>query len=296
VSNEIQRSYELDRSAPPPLPWAEYEQRASKQLNDLLCGDQRDNERAFQAFLETHTSWVPGSRSFPASSGHRPIHGALFTQPKLQGLENHVPDFMWLATDSATIYPVLIEIETPAKRWFTQKGDPTSDLTHAMQQLFDWRRWFAAGANHSWFRDFYRISSDLWLRRELQPLYVLVYGSRSEFVENPEFNKKRSHVPGAKEKDFYVLTFDRLAPDHLVRQAFCARAASDGFYTISVPSTLTLGPAIAETLCGFRDKEAAVDSNPWMTAERKEFLKRRFSYWQEWTQQNRGPYVVSDRE
>ncbi len=44
---------------------------------------------------------------------------------------------MWIATDSGSIYPILIEIETPQKPWFYgERAEIHSDLTHAQGQLF----------------------------------------------------------------------------------------------------------------------------------------------------------------
>ena len=40
------------------------------------------------------------------------------TRPKLPGLSDREPDFMWIATDSGSLHPVLVEIETPHKAWF----------------------------------------------------------------------------------------------------------------------------------------------------------------------------------
>jgi antiviral defense system Shedu protein SduA len=36
---------------------------------------------------------------------------------------------------------ILVEIEAPKRRLFTQSGDPTKELTHAQRQVEDWRHW-----------------------------------------------------------------------------------------------------------------------------------------------------------
>jgi len=36
---------------------------------------------------------------------------------------------------------ILVEIEAAHRRLFTQKGDPSSDLSHALRQVGDWREW-----------------------------------------------------------------------------------------------------------------------------------------------------------
>jgi hypothetical protein len=36
---------------------------------------------------------------------------------------------------------VLVELERPRHRLFTKAGDPSSELTHALRQIADWRSW-----------------------------------------------------------------------------------------------------------------------------------------------------------
>jgi hypothetical protein len=65
------------------------------------------------------------------------------------------PDFCWIATDSECINPVLIEIETPYKRWFVhdrkRRGEQHGDLVHARSQVDRWKAWFAKPDNRMWF-------------------------------------------------------------------------------------------------------------------------------------------------
>src|ERR1017187_2614000 len=51
---------------------------------------------------------VPGA--FGLLQGPGPLNYALISQPELKGVGEKRPDFLWIAFDSATIYPVLIEI------------------------------------------------------------------------------------------------------------------------------------------------------------------------------------------
>ena len=77
----------------------------------------------------------------------------MIAKPKLPGLSDREPDFMWMATDSGSLYPVLIEIETPHKPWFYgDRAEIHSDFTHAHGQLAEWRAWFgrAITAPPSW--------------------------------------------------------------------------------------------------------------------------------------------------
>jgi len=107
-------------------------------------------EAQYQEFLETNPCFVPGGRSVDGPSGHGPWPHALIRQPKLPGLATRQPDFMWIATDSESTYPVLVELERPDKKWFTLDGRTHSDLNHAVDQLRDWEAWLAKPANVSW--------------------------------------------------------------------------------------------------------------------------------------------------
>jgi hypothetical protein len=97
----------------------------------LIDSDESTDERLVQSFLERHPSLLPGSHSVDGSSGHWPFPFAVISQPKLPGLSTRIPDFMWIASDSASVYPILIEIETPHKRWFhTNKPELHRGLLH----------------------------------------------------------------------------------------------------------------------------------------------------------------------
>jgi hypothetical protein len=77
----------------------------------------------------------------------------------LQGLGTKVPDFMWIAADSGTIYPILIEIESPRKRWFTNQGKPNFEFTQAHTQLATWKSWFDSPTNRQLFLEYYQSQS-----------------------------------------------------------------------------------------------------------------------------------------
>jgi hypothetical protein len=52
---------------------------------------------------------------------------------------------------SALVQPVLIEIESPGKRWLAGKGKaarPSADFTQALNQLRQWEEWLSKPANH----------------------------------------------------------------------------------------------------------------------------------------------------
>jgi len=116
---------------------------------------------------------------------------------------------MWPATDSESLYPVLIEIETPHKQWFYgDRAEIHSDLTHAQGQLAEWRTWFSRGSNQTPFLDTYEIPLDL-RRRRLSLRLVLIHGRRSNYENSQLRQMKRAEVAREDER---LVSFDRLTP------------------------------------------------------------------------------------
>src|SRR2546425_314571 len=114
------------------MAWFDYE---SIVLSEWKKVRRSKDEALMQSFLTCHPCMLPGAFGLLGPSGHPPFPGAIISQPLLPGLTQRRPDFMWLATDSQHVYPVMIEIETPIKRWFTRSGTHTHDLTQALDQI-----------------------------------------------------------------------------------------------------------------------------------------------------------------
>ncbi len=130
----LDRTYELETDPPPSETWEQYALRTGRDWSRLLSSaDARED--AYQRFLEDNPAFVPGAHGPSLTSGHMPVHAGVFARPTLPGYAAKQPDFMWIATDSSEITPVLIEIETPDKKWFTAAGVPHHDLTQALNQL-----------------------------------------------------------------------------------------------------------------------------------------------------------------
>lgn len=51
-------------------------------------------------------------------------------------------DFAWLNDNSDGPEWVLVEVEKPKMKLFTQKNEPTSELNHAIEQVKSWERYF----------------------------------------------------------------------------------------------------------------------------------------------------------
>jgi len=71
----------------------------------------------------------------------------VFPQPRL-GSE-HIPDFMICGKDSTGYHWHLVELENPNYEALTKKGNPSAKLTHAMQQIYDWRIWLRKNCQYA---------------------------------------------------------------------------------------------------------------------------------------------------
>lgn len=144
---------------------------------------------------------------------------------------------MWIASDSATVYPILIEIETPHKRWFHTKGtDFHSDFSHALGQLTEWKAWFARGTNAAAFMDYYSFP-DYLRALAFQPRFVLIHGRRREYERDPA---RKSKIAMAAQHDQRLMSFDRLTPELKATCMGCVQKREDGYQAISVPPTFSV--------------------------------------------------------
>ncbi|MBT8226373.1 MAG: DUF4263 domain-containing protein [Dactylosporangium sp.] len=214
-----------------------YDQLLAVQWRELIDSPASSDEALLQAFLERHPSLLPGSHSMDGDSGHSPFPMAVISKPKLPGLSDREPDFMWIATDSSFLYPVLVEIETPHKRWFYgDRAEIHSDLTHAQGQLAEWRAWFKRGHNRSAFLDYFEIPR-LFADRQIEPRFVLVHGRRADFEGNRRRQEKRAELSREGER---LMSFDRLTPAKNSILYSCVRKRQDGYRVLAVPPSLMI--------------------------------------------------------
>lgn len=214
-----------------------YSELLSGSWHALLESDEAADERVLQDFLERHPSLLPGPFSVDGDSGHGPWPLAVITQPPLPGLSTKYPDFMWIATDSESTYPILIEIETPQKRWWHKVGTEVhSDLSHAQGQLAEWRAWFDDPMNQIAFLDYYDIPP-LLRRRTIEPRYVLIHGRRSETGDDRMRMAKRGQL---SRKDERIMTFDRLSVNPKAVELGCVRLTARGYELAQLPPTFTV--------------------------------------------------------
>lgn len=287
----IEQTYEIEKNPSPPMQWEEYKARLSTSWPTFLNSEAAQEEKNVQGFLEEHPCLIPGAFGTKFSSGHFPFPCGVITQPVLKGLTTKVPDFMWIAADSGSIYPTLVEIEAPHKRWFTQGGNPHSDLTQAQGQLASWKAWFNIPVNQQLFLEYYKIPSGLVFSRRLHPLFILVYGRREEFKDAPRLNSLRANL---ERQDETLMSYDRLEPEEKAKNMMCVRLVESTtglrYQALRIPPTYTLGPLEAEYRALVSEKEEAVNTNSLISPERREFLIRRIPYWDEWVRKRSGGY------
>ena len=264
------KDYKLE-AGPNRIGLAEYRDAANRRFLELLSSDPAEKE--VQLFLEKHPSMVPGPLSPYGGSGHFPLYCSLITQPELPGVPSYVPDFMWIARHSGAWFPTLIEIEKPGRKIFTGKGDPTSEFSHARNQLNHWRSWFNNPTNVHQFMDLYGIST-LWNTASMRLRMILVYGRRAEFEDKPGLRSIRDGLlPGTDEE---LMSFDRLGVNLLMEDAITIKSVGRGKYeAVSIPSLFATGPDLANRLLHVEGMSEALDRNGEIDEERREFLKRR---------------------
>ena len=113
----------------------------SKGVSDFIAVLERaTNEHSIQEFLEANPAFL----LTPLVAHHR---GWVIPQKRL-GSE-HITDFLACGLSSLGLQWLAIEIESPVERLFTQKGDPTAPLTHAIRQISDWREWLTSNLSYA---------------------------------------------------------------------------------------------------------------------------------------------------
>jgi Domain of unknown function (DUF4263) len=224
----------------PQLPleaWSRYAARVEALWQETLAT--KPSEAKLQRFLEMHPCMVPGSRGefghYP--SGHWPFPAAVIAQPPLQAIGSRRPDFMWIATDSGSLIPVVIEIESSQKRWLNRNGQQSADLTQALGQLASWRKWFNQAENRTVFLRYYRIPSQLASRR-WAPAYVLVFGRKNERDDPVHAQLEADHRAYLRKEDEFHITFDHLRPNRNAAEMLCVINTKGEYRAITIPPTV----------------------------------------------------------
>lgn len=131
-----------------------------RKYESLLGG--KAPESSIQAFLASHVYF------FNCIARH---HTPIFSRVKLGS--NFEADFAFFDPSSFGAEWNFVEIESPTKQLFTKTGNQSAALTHAVQQVRDWKRW---------------IAEQLTYARELMPLikypfFYVFMGRRCDLTE-----------------------------------------------------------------------------------------------------------------
>jgi Domain of unknown function (DUF4263) len=204
---------------------------------------------------------VPGAFGTTGLSGHSPHPLALLSQSPFVGIGTKIPDFIWLASDSANFTPVFIEIESHCKRWFRADKAPTHSLVQAVSQLAERRAWLNYPGNVGVFYSSFEIPDDMRRDHHFRPELLLIYGRRREFEEHPELRRLRAQFepPGKS-----AMTFDRLRPARECRYFLTVTKRNAGYQALAVPATFEIGPNVARSFTGVSNLTEAIQQNDWI--------------------------------
>ncbi|QDV81658.1 Shedu anti-phage system protein SduA domain-containing protein [Planctomycetes bacterium TBK1r] len=277
------QTYEIEKG-PPAIDFRTYKENLLVEYRALL--DSAEHENELQDFLERHPSLVPGAFTPGNQSGHSPRNNALFSQPKLPGFGGKVPDFLWLSGHSSCDYAALIEIECPTKKLFTNDGQQRAEFSQAYNQIKDWRIWFETSANKQIFFDHYGLSGRYRFSRAFDLHFILIYGRRSEFQDNPSLSIKRNSLMSGRNEE--LISFDRLMPHDWLESA--TTVVNKGMAELEVkfvPETFLIHPWDIRYQLEMKGLADAIQGNPRIDASRREFLLRRLVYWREWKERTK---------
>ena len=236
------------------------------------------DEKAIQDFLEKNPCMVPGARGeFDfGPSGHSPCRDTLIAQPRIKGIINRQPDFMWLANDSITFCPALIEIEAPSKKYFNKDGSPTADFTKAKNQLDEWKVILSKPENQLSFYNDFSVPQEL-RKRNFDPYFVLIYGRRKEYENDQILTDKRLTLVDRRSNQ-YLMSFDRIQPLYIDRPYVTSIVKNGKYHAKYLTPTFKPGP-FEDQLLDFDNLDSAVENMAHTSDERKIFLKQRIPYW-----------------
>lgn len=284
-------SYEMDPTPVPVMSWEQYAGIVQDRLNGLLSSQECD-EQPFQRLVEQHPCLLPWMYGTFGGGHHGLIYNAVISQPRLTGLDARQPDFLMLTRDTGSVYAVLIEIESPCKKWFTKAGIPNAKFVQAMNQLRQWKAWFAHGENTVRFLKEYEVPDELIKYRAFEQRYLLIYGRRAD-VENSTYAAIRQQHQQFDER---FMSWDSLSPTPQLSDALTAQVDKYGYHAVMIQPTIKLGPGMAAAYTHIKDKQKAVANTRDIAPARAKFLCRRWAYWDEWANRDKEGFFGTDEE
>lgn len=271
------KGYEIQKDAPKPIEWEEYENRSKEEFLSLLDSS-GDDERIFQTFFEKNPSYVPGALELFGQSGHYPYMHTLISQPPIGNSFKKIPDFLWLANNSLTFSPVFVEIEKPSKVMYNKNGTLNANFSQAIGQIYEWKAILNKAVNQLSFFDCFNIPQEL---RQLtfNPQFLLIYGRRYEYENNELLSGKRAAL---RQHNIEIMSFDRLRPIRDYYQFTSCKVRNKEYWIEHIPATFKYRADCAKELVsinGFKEKIQEID---YISSVRKEFLYARYDYWMDY--------------
>lgn len=165
--------------------WAEYEKKVGE-YEGLLSKSADETE--FQKFFENNPIFLESKvkTSVPKAS---------------LGGESY-PDFFMILHDSSY---VIVEIEKPGVKLFTQIGDPKAEFTHAQQQIRDYLQWAIEDKEYLRKRGFPNLTAN-----NVRGLLVIGRSSDLKAKELAKLEGLNAEVRGKYE----IKTFDRILEEN----------------------------------------------------------------------------------
>lgn len=151
--------------------------------------DSGPSEEQVRRFLATHMYFWNGLVR---------VHTPVYTKVKLAA-EFEV-DFVWCDPSSSGAEWHLVEIERPTAKLFTNAGEPSHRLTHAMTQVRDWQNWIV---RHSQ-------DADELMPGIYQPMGHVFMGRRSELA-NPAPKDRLRAINAQQRAHLHIHTLDAFA-------------------------------------------------------------------------------------
>jgi hypothetical protein len=204
--------------------------RARDEFESLLESKFSSSEKIFQNFFERNPYYLPGV-SIPSrfiiepDENYAPFPGAVISQPPLRSNQEYIPDFLWLAYDKDTVYPVFIEIEAPSKNWFNKDETLSAKFNQAYHQLLTWKTWFDKEANKQVFWKTLKVPYFLSERSSVEPKFILIYGRDREFTSSDKVLIRKT----MENAGFQLLTYDDLRLSYKKMDLTTAKLTSGGY-------------------------------------------------------------------
>ncbi|WP_312106410.1 Shedu anti-phage system protein SduA domain-containing protein [Acinetobacter venetianus] len=188
------------------VPWAQvdtcqiYNQIKDEWLN--LLANKKAKELDYQLFLQQHAGFF-----FPSSWDNEEI----IVSELVLGSEYRA-DFMIASSQrSYGFVYTLIEIEVPHEPAFTKNGQPRARLTHALQQIRDWKRWIENNRDQA-NRIFPSKRNTVTGVQHFE--YIVVIGRRTDATS--DFDDKRNQL--AKDLGVQIRSFDWFTDNFLKKR------------------------------------------------------------------------------